>query len=160
MEKGTEVFLSCETEGAIIYYTLDGSCPCDENAQRYVYDGTPIVINESVTIRMMAVADGMVESEIAEYIYTVKVEDAIADVALNGQLRIYPLPVRDRLNVTAGGDIIRNVSLYTVGGALVKRVAVPSRHVVLDTSRLAPGVYTVSVATETQVLSRKIVKVE
>lgn len=160
VEKGTEVFLSCETEGAIIYYTLDGSCPCDENAQRYVYDGTPIVINESVTIRMMAVADGMVESEIAEYIYTVKVEDAIADVALNGQLRIYPLPVRDRLNVTAGGNIIRSVSLYMVGGAQVARVVGSSRHVVLDTSRLAPGVYTVSVVTETQVLSRKIVKVE
>ncbi len=160
VEKGTEVFLSCETEGATIYYTLDGSCPCDENAQRYVYDGTPIVVNDSVTIRVMAVADGMVESEIAEYTYTVKVEDAIGDVALNGQLRIYPLPVRDKLNVTAGGNIIRSVSLYTVGGALVKRVAVPSRHVVLDTSSLAPGVYTVSVATEQQTVSRKVVKID
>ena len=158
VDKGTEIYLSCQTEGAVIYYTLDGSCPCDENAQRYVYDGTPIVVTDSVTIRVMAVCEGMIDSDIAEFTYTVNHENAIDDVALNGQLRIYPLPVRDKLNVTAGGSIIRSVSLHAVSGALVKRASAPGRHVVLDTGSLAPGVYTVTVVTENQTMSRKVVK--
>lgn len=158
VDKGTEIYLSCQTEGAVIYYTLDGSCPCDENAQRYVYDGTPIVVTDSVTIRVMAVCEGMIDSDIAEFTYTVNHENSIGDVALNGQLRIYPLPVRDKLNVTAGGSLIRSVSLYAVSGALVKRASAPGRHVVLDTGSLAPGVYTVTVVTENQTMSRKVVK--
>ncbi len=158
VDKGTEIYLSCQTEGTVIYYTLDGSCPCDENAQRYVYDGTPIVVTDSVTIRVMAVCEGMIDSDIAEFTYTVNHENAIGDVALNGQLRIYPLPVRDKLNVTAGGSIIRSVSLHAVSGALVKRASAPGRHVVLDTGSLAPGVYTVTVVTENQTMSRKVVK--
>ena len=158
VDKGTEIYLSCQTEGAVIYYTLDGSCPCDENAQRYVYDGTPIVVTDSVTIRVMAVCEGMIDSDIAEFTYTVNHENAIGDVALNGQLRIYPLPVRDKLNVTAGGSLIRSVSLHAVSGALVKRASAPGRHVVLDTGSLAPGVYTVTVVTENQTMSRKVVK--
>lgn len=67
--KGTEVTLSCKTEGATIYYTLDGSCPCDE-ATRLTYTA-PIVINETVTIKAMAVASDMYESDVAEFDYTV-----------------------------------------------------------------------------------------
>lgn len=68
--KGTEIYLSCETEGATIYYTLDGSCPCDETDARKVYDGTPIVINETVTIKAMAVLSGMEDSEVSVFTYT------------------------------------------------------------------------------------------
>ena len=67
--KGAEVTLSCKTEGATIYYTLDGSCPCDE-ATRLTYTA-PIVINETVTIKAMAVASDMYESDVAEFDYTV-----------------------------------------------------------------------------------------
>ena len=160
VDKGTEVILSCETEGAIIYYTLDGSCPCDETATRFIYDGTPIIINDSVTIRVMATAEGMGESDVVEFTYTVDKQDGIADVSLNGKIRIYPLPVRDRLNVTAGGRIIRNVSLCTLSGSQVARVAVNTTHVVIDVSHIAPGIYLVNVMMEDETISRKIVKVE
>lgn len=69
VEKGTAITLTCETEGATIYYTLDGSCPCDKN--RKIYDGTPIIANNDFTLKIMAEADGMTESEIAEYQYYV-----------------------------------------------------------------------------------------
>ena len=70
IEKGTEVTLYCATEGAVIYYTLDGSCPCDESALQY--DGTPIVINEDTELRIMAVAEGRDESDVVVYYYYVK----------------------------------------------------------------------------------------
>lgn len=70
VEKGTAITLTCETEDATIYYTLDGSCPCDETDARKVYDGTPIVINETVTIKAMAVLSGMEDSEVSVFTYT------------------------------------------------------------------------------------------
>jgi len=72
VDKGTSITLSCDIEGAIIYYTLDGSCPCNETDGRKIYDGTPIVINEDVTIKAMAVAPNMSESEVVEFVYKVK----------------------------------------------------------------------------------------
>ncbi|MGX8697938.1 MAG: chitobiase/beta-hexosaminidase C-terminal domain-containing protein, partial [Prevotella sp.] len=84
VEKGTEIKLACETEGATIYYTLDGSCPCDETAQRNVYDGTPIVVNESMTIKAMAAKEGMDDSEVATFTYTaVQTGDVNGDGEVN-----------------------------------------------------------------------------
>ena len=69
--RGTEVGLTCATEGAVIYYTLDGSCPCDENAPRMVYEH-PIAITEDMTIKAMAMVDDLEESEVAEFSFTIK----------------------------------------------------------------------------------------
>ncbi len=69
--RGTEVGLTCATEGAVIYYTLDGSCPCDENAPRLIYE-TPIAITEDMTIKAMAVVEDRDESEVAEFSFTIK----------------------------------------------------------------------------------------
>ena len=82
VEAGTTVDLSCATEGAAIWYTLDGSCPCDETT-RLVYDGTPIVLAEAgdVTLRMIAVADGYTESESQTYLYHVKEPTGISTVS-------------------------------------------------------------------------------
>lgn len=69
--RGTEVELQCETENATIYYTVDGSCPCDENGTRQVYDA-PIVINEEITLKAMAVSGELEDSPVAEFAYTLK----------------------------------------------------------------------------------------
>ncbi len=61
VEKGTLLTLTCETEGATIYYTTDDTCPCDE-ATRLTYT-EPIIINESVTIKAIAVTPDMADSE-------------------------------------------------------------------------------------------------
>ena len=68
--RGQTVTLSCESEGATIYYTLDGSCPCD--AARIKYEGRPIVINNDMTLKAMAVGLNGSESEVKEYVYTIK----------------------------------------------------------------------------------------
>ena len=79
VDAGTKVTLSCQTEGATIWYTLDGSCPCDETAARLVYDSTPITLDRSVTIRTMAAAPGMDESQVASFIYTVLVPEGMGN---------------------------------------------------------------------------------
>ena len=69
INSGTTLVLSCATEGATIYYTLDGSCPCDE-ATRILYDG-PITIATDVIVKAIAVKEGMDDSDVATFIYIV-----------------------------------------------------------------------------------------
>lgn len=69
--RGSTVELSSETENATIYYTTDGTCPCDENGTRQVYTG-PIAITEDMTLKAQAVSGELEDSEVAEFSYTVK----------------------------------------------------------------------------------------
>ena len=70
VEAGTQVTLTCETENARIWYTLDGSCPC-VSGNRILYT-EPIVLQEGdVTLKVMADAEGYIESEVATYTYHV-----------------------------------------------------------------------------------------
>ena len=157
VKKGTKITLSCKTEGATIYYTLDGSCPCDETS-RLVYT-EPIVINESVTIKAMAVAPDKTESDIVEFTFIVDDENGIDDVTIDENLKIYPLPVRDKLNVNAGGKIIKSVTLTNMDGSTVVKAPKSTTLVSIDVSSLASGIYIINVATEDKVYSRKIMKI-
>lgn len=69
VDGGTEVAITCATDGASIYYTLDGEEPTVNST---LYDA-PIVINEDVTIKAIAVKDGMESSAVKVGAYTVKV---------------------------------------------------------------------------------------
>jgi hypothetical protein len=108
VDKGTEIRLSCTTEDAVIYYTLDGSCPCEDTPARKVYDGTPIVINETTTITMMAAAKGYGESSVVEYTYFVGNPSGIvpATVRFNSDWR-YNLHGQ-RVDNTYKGIVITN----------------------------------------------------
>ena len=68
--KGTQITLSCPTSSAEIYYTTDGSCPCEAGAKKY--DGTPITISEGTTLKIMAKGKKGDESEIVTYTYTLR----------------------------------------------------------------------------------------
>ena len=63
----TEVTLATETEGATIYYTVDGSTPTAESTEYTA----PIAISEAVTIKAIAVKAGMNDSAVLSAAYTV-----------------------------------------------------------------------------------------
>ena len=72
VDYGTKLSLSTPTEGAEIYYTLDGTCPCVvDSPSRIKYTG-PITLTEDTFIIAYAVKDGMADSDTAGFIYTVK----------------------------------------------------------------------------------------
>lgn len=62
---GTSVTINTTTEGATIYYTTDGTTPTTSSTQ-----GTTVTINNDVTIKAIAVKDGVV-SDVATATYTV-----------------------------------------------------------------------------------------
>lgn len=75
--KGTEVSIDCETEGATIHYTTDGT---DPDANSTVYTG-PIVIDKAMTIKAIAVKEGMSTSDIVEATYKIIVATPTFDPA-------------------------------------------------------------------------------
>ena len=83
INSGTLLVLNCATDGATIYYTLDGSCPCDE-ATRIRYDG-PITIATDVIVKAIAVKEGMDDSDVATFVYMV---NGINHVLADNNIRI------------------------------------------------------------------------
>lgn len=72
---GKEVTLQTETAGAVIYYTLNKTCPCDlDNEARKEYTG-PIEITEDTYIIAYAVKEGYEDSKTSHFPYTVKEEN-------------------------------------------------------------------------------------
>lgn len=72
IQSGEKVVITCSTEGAAIRYTLDGSEPTAESAL-YTGDGVRISVQEagSVTLKAIAIADGMGNSYVATATYSV-----------------------------------------------------------------------------------------
>lgn len=77
-----EIKLSRKTSGATIYYTTDGSKPTKESTE---YTG-PIQISTKklgepvkTTVKAIAVKDGMYDSEVSEFVYTIKLPLAVPE---------------------------------------------------------------------------------
>lgn len=71
---GTQnITLSCDTENAVIYYTLDGSDPRDaDNANAMEYAaGSTITITKSTTLQAFATAMNHNDSDLSTYLYAI-----------------------------------------------------------------------------------------
>ena len=68
VDSGTSVTISCATDGAKIYYTTDGSEPTASSTE---YTGA-ISVTPPMTLKAIAVKDGMNDSAVASASYTIK----------------------------------------------------------------------------------------
>ena len=75
------VSITCETSGATIYYTLDGTTPTDESS---VYS-QPIQVTSSTTIKALAKKEGMTNSGVASATYNI-IEAVTVSFYSNGNL--------------------------------------------------------------------------
>lgn len=107
VEAGTTVKLTCATEGAAVYYTLDGSDPTAEtNENRSAYadlGGDGITINKDCTLKAAAVK-GSVWSAVQVLKYTVKTEEpAETPIADGDHVVIYAPAYKKALSATYNG---------------------------------------------------------
>lgn len=79
-----EVTISCATEEADIYYTIDGSEPSD-NSWKY---SEPITIRETTTLKAMAVKDGVM-SAVVSAIFTIIPDETLQDAMLSFEKKVY-----------------------------------------------------------------------
>ena len=131
------VAISCETEGATIYYTIDGTDPTEEST---VYSA-PITVSETTTIKAMAVASGYDNSAIAEATYTINEVITIAEaraLANNAYACVEGTVIFiDGRNVyvqdeTAGIDLFLNNNTVPSGLAIGDNVRAYGKHAVYN----------------------------
>ena len=61
-----EVTISCATDGAVIYYTTDGTDPTEESDEY----SEPFIVTETTTVKAIAVSEEKDPSDVAEATYT------------------------------------------------------------------------------------------
>lgn len=83
---GTSVTLSTTTQGATIHYTLDGSTPTTSSA---VYT-SGITVNEPMTIKAIAVKEGLTDSAIATFTYEIINTDGATISTIQGASHTSP----------------------------------------------------------------------
>jgi hypothetical protein len=72
------VALSCNTVGAEIYYTMNGSTPVIGNSTTYLYSGSPITVATSLVIKAMSSFPGWVNSPEVQAAYTISLPSPVA----------------------------------------------------------------------------------
>lgn len=87
------VVIACATDGATVYYTLDGSNPSEDSD---VYS-EPIIVSETTTIKAFAKKEGMTNSGIATATYNI-IEAVTVSFYENGSLM-------ETMTVEAGEEI-------------------------------------------------------
>ena len=148
------VYIDCATEDATIYYTLDGTDP-DENSNEYA-NYVDCIISEAntITIKAIAMKAGMLNSEVAEGIYTFTVGIHEIQQIVN----IYPNPTTSDVTLDLSGLNARTVELFSMNGQLLNTVVPTDETMTMSLSQYANGIYFVRIHSDKGVTTQKIVK--
>ena len=95
------VEITCETAGATIYYTTDGTKP-EPGTNGAVYSG-PLTVSATTTIKAVAIGEGTAKSDVATATYTLPVILTLRFDANGGEGTMDPLSVKegDTVSLTA-----------------------------------------------------------
>ena len=66
VDANTEITISSETEGATIFYTIDGTNPTTSSTS-----GSTVIITEATTVKAIAVKEGYKNSDVATAVYSI-----------------------------------------------------------------------------------------
>ena len=147
--------LTCATEGASMYYTIDGTDP-DENSFEYT-DAVPFQLHVHYLIKAIAMKEGMVNSAIAEYDYN---PVGIENYELRDNLSVYPNPAVNNVYVRAQSDniLIERVELFNTVGQLLRTTEVGGTMVEIPVGTLATGTYYAKVFTDKGVVTMPVIR--
>ncbi len=146
-ENQVELAISCATEDAAIYYTLNGSEP-SEMSTPYT---TPIVLTNSTTVKAIAYKEGMQNSEVAVANY--QITTGISTV--ESTTLVYPNPAYQSLNIVTTANI-NHVEIFTMAGQKVAEQRCNGTQAKLNVSTLASGMYLMKIYTEDGISTKKI----
>lgn len=147
--------ITCETEGASIYYSIDGTDP-DESSYEYT-SGVPLHLNVHYIIKAIAMKEGMNNSAIATYDYD---PVGINQYELRDNLIVYPNPAVNNVTISAKDEnlMIEKVELYNINGQLMNTVTVNDSRAEVSVSALATGTYFAKVFTANGVVSMPVIR--
>lgn len=151
---GTLLELSCNTEGAVIYYTLDGSCPCDET-KRIKYEG-PITITSDVIVKAIAIKDDLEDSDIATFVYFL---NSTGISVVESGIRIWPLVTSSTIHIDLNDIVAESVTVTSLNGITVASKVNAKGLLTIDLGRHSDGMYLVNIHCKDNKIVRKIIKV-
>lgn len=154
--EGTEVYLFCDTEDATIYYTIDGSCPCDYG-KRIKYSGSPIIVDHPFELKIMACKPGFEDSDIATYNYS-NIISSVSEIQTETIYSISPKITRDYVILNINGAVASRVAVWSMDGGIIQtKTNVPdcSR---INLGSLPSGVYIITIDISGHRYSEKIIK--
>ena len=144
------VEITCATDGATIYYTVDGSTPSDI---ANLYASSFVHEDVEFTIKAIAMKEDMVNSAIASYHYIpVGIREHEANVT------IYPNPTVDQCTIRIENSILDEVTVFDLSGKMVRSMKVNDQEVKIDMSQLSSGTYFIRILSDKNVTTHKIVK--
>ena len=106
-----EITISCETEGASIYYTIDGTEPSAENGTLYE---VPFTLAEDATVKAIAVAEGMENSSVTEAAFTL-LSATVSNVTFDFTKPSSLNPVQDEPVLGQNKEVSVNKTVFTAG---------------------------------------------
>ena len=106
-----EITISCETEGASIYYTIDGTEPSAENGTLYE---APFTLAEDATVKAIAVAEGMENSSVTEAAFTL-LSATVSNVTFDFTKPSSLNPVQDEPALGQNKEVSVNNAVFTAG---------------------------------------------
>lgn len=107
------VELGCPTEGAEIYFTLDGSTPTQDS---FLYDGNPIVISSTTVLKAVAYLDNNA-SDVAEAQYVFGGTADVISAIINSLSDIFG----GKGTITVNGtDDPTQVGVYSINGRQIE----------------------------------------
>lgn len=156
-EGSVEVSISCATEDAIIYYTLDGTDPDEDSGD---YGGSFVIAATSVqaspvTVKAIAMKAGMLNSAVASATYTIT-PVGIHDIQQN--VSIYPNPTSGDVTLDLSGLNAKTVELFSMSGQLLNSVVPTDETMRMSLNQYAAGIYFVRIHTDNGITTQKIVK--
>jgi surface protein len=155
VDAGTVLTLTCDTEGATIFYTLDGSCPCDE-ATRFKYE-SPIVLTTDVIVKAIAVKDDMYDSDVATFIYFMNDNNRIENIDYG--IKIWPVITSSAIHIDLNDLTAESITIHSVNGVTMYSAANVKGQITISLDNYVDGMYIVSVKCKDCRLARKIFKV-
>ena len=149
------VNITCATEGASIYYTLDGTDP-DESANLFT-DLFPLTLNVHYTLKAIAMKEGMVNSAIAVYDYN---PSGINNFELRNNLSVYPNPAINNVTINVKNDnvTIEKVELYNIYGQLLNMMYVNGNTAEVSVHALATGTYFAKIFTDKGIVTMPVIR--
>ena len=146
VEKGAEISIGCETNKAVIYYTLDGSEP---TAASTPYEKA-ITVDSTVTVKAIAIRED-VQSEVATVTYTVK-PAANEGLELSG-VSVFPNPSEGLFNIEL--PVAATIEVFTANGVLTQRVNATAGVATLNVNR--SGIYFLRITGEGRTTVKRVV---
>lgn len=141
------VTITCETEGATIYYTLDGSTP---DASSTEYTGM-VAVEGGLTVKAIATKEGMGNSAVAVY-QNVGIND------LNVHFDLYPNPTADKVTLHNAQYMMDYVDVFDIYGNLLQTISVNNTSATIDMSSFTTGTYMLRIITSNGSTTVKVVK--